>query len=151
MLSFATERRVVVEVEQIEPRGDIRARDRDRFVRVVEKLAALDIARRAILHESRPERDFVRTAFGAGIFAHPIEEVAITESGVDLLFESLRVDGNEFEKFHVEWTTIVVFAVAACGNGAAFVYDARQDYESAQAATRAAGRTAGEVGRRSDL
>ncbi len=148
ILGRATEGGKVVEIEDIEPSGDVFAFWVSGFLIAVEALALVDGSGGASVHEVGPSFDFLTASGMFLIFLDPAEDFSIARGAGDLFFEGEGIDPCKFEEVLIEGAVVVVFAVFFEKSGATFVEDAGKEDIATEADARATGRLAGEVGSR---
>ena len=148
ILGRATEGGKVVEIEDIEPGGDVFAFWVSGFLIAVEAFALVDGGGGASVHEVGPSFDFLAASGMFLIFLDPAEDFSIARAASDLFFEGEGIDPCKFEEVLIEGAVVVVFAVFFEKSGATFVEDAGEEDIATEADARAAGRLAGEVGSR---
>ena len=148
ILGRATEGGKVVEIEDIEPGGDVFAFWVSGFLIAVEALALVDGGGGASVHEVGPSFDFLAASRMFLIFLDPAEDFSIARAASDLFFEGEGIDPCKFEEVLIEGAVVVVFAVFFEKSGATFVEDPWEEDIATEADPRAAGSLAGEVGGR---
>ena len=124
---FATERDVVVEIEEVETSGDVDARRGEfgEFLGVV--VASLEGSGGAFSLKLRPIGDLPFGGLVFGIGGDPREEFAVTFSCGDFFEQGVGADFHEGEETFIEARVIDVGALFSREGGPAFVENARQD------------------------
>src|SRR5258705_6409803 len=132
---------VIVEIEEVEPGGDVFAFGRNGFVELVEIIPAFHVCRAALFLGHGPREDLAHGRFVLRVGVDPVENGAVTLSGGELLFEGGWVHTDKTEEPLVERACIFVFADFSGDCRAAFVEEARQNHVTTKPHARAARRT----------
>ncbi len=120
-LSGTAERGKVVEIEYIEPGGDIFAVGFGGCLVTIKSFPLIDRCGGTAVHKIGPDLDFMPGATVFLIFPDPCEEFAIAESPGDLAFEDGGIDAGEFKEVLIERAVVVVLTIFLGNGGAAFI------------------------------
>src|ERR1051326_774410 len=99
---LAAETDVIVEVEQVEPGGDVLPVLGDLRVEFVKEGAGFGVCGHAAFLVGGPGGDVAGAGFGCRRLLDPLENFAVAFAGGELLFEGLGVDTGEFEEALVQ-------------------------------------------------
>src|SRR5262249_46477798 len=93
----------------------------------------------------RPGNNLRRRAFVFSSCLDPLQNLSITFAGRQLLFQLVGIDAYEREELLVQRTGVFVIMLLTGQLGTAFIQHSRQNDIAAEANTRAARRTLGEI------
>src|SRR5689334_9248655 len=141
---FTAKGNVVVEIEQVGPRLDVRAFRCGSLAEFVEKFQRLRVGH-ALFRGIGPCCDFCRSVFVRLVRANPFEDFAVALARLEFRAERVCVDAEIFEDALVERTIVIILAALAGDFRAAFVEHARQQGVTAEAGAHATGWTLREV------
>ena len=144
-LSIPAEAGKVVEVEHVEPGGDVFAVFAGSRLILVHPLPLLDRGGGAAVHVVGPSVDFLAGAGVLLVFFDPREDGTVTQTGGDLFLQGFRIHPGKFEEILVQGAVEIVVPVFAGKGGAAFIENPWEDDITPQADAGTTGGVRGEV------
>ena len=137
---------MVIDVQQVEPGGDVLAFWGDCGVKLVEIGSAFWVHWGALFAERRPGGDFAVTSLMLRMGGDPGQDFAVALSGGELFFEHGGIDSGKFQKTFIQRAGVFVVADFAGKERATLIEHAWQNDVSAEPHTGAAGRAFCEIG-----
>src|SRR5262249_8346469 len=120
-LSLPSETHVIVRVQQVEPRHNILAGGGSFLLQFGEVFARFRVSRCAPFGKFWLRRNRRFSALALGVLLDPGQDLGITLAVGQMFLESLRVDTHKIQEALVQRAGVLVFALLAGDDSAAFV------------------------------
>ena len=133
MLGLAAEGRIVVDIKKVKPPSDVIAVRGDLFLGLVHVFTGLHGGRHAVLLPSRPSLDLKFVRLVGGICGHPLKDLSVTLTGLQLLKERFGLNSCKFDEMFIERAVVVILAVGPGDDCTPLVEHAGKDDITAEA------------------